>query len=74
MTNRNVDNGIPILRAIAHFGRAGDGYGGRAALARALGITQNAIGRWAGPNLPEHHARTLRAAGLAHLAKGRARK
>jgi hypothetical protein len=50
---------IPTAAAIAHFGRAGDGYGGKAALARLLKITIPAIDRWSGPYLPEHHAKKL---------------
>jgi hypothetical protein len=69
----NVDNAIRIRDAVAHFGRKPDGYGGKAALARALGISQNAISRWAGPYLPEHHARALlrKPHRLAHLMKKR---
>ena len=50
---------IPITAAILHFGRKPDGYGGRIALAKCLGVTSNSIGRWAGPFLPEHHAKKL---------------
>lgn len=50
---------IPTKDAIAHFGRAGDAYGGRAALAAELGISSQAIGRWSGPFVPENHAKKL---------------
>lgn len=63
---------IRITDAIAHFGRKGDGYGGKAQLARALGITQSAIARWAGPHLPKRHTKTLLA--KPHRLRALARK
>jgi hypothetical protein len=68
----NVHKRITIKAAVLHFGRAPDGYGGKAALARALGVTQAAINRWQGPCLPDWHAATLLKAPhkLAHLARG----
>jgi hypothetical protein len=72
----NADTEIPIKAAILHFGRRPDGYGGKAELARVLGITQNAIARWAGPNLPRRHAITLlqKPYSLKRLAKRKRRK
>lgn len=64
---------LPLRAAVLHFGRKPDGYGGRAALARALGISQSALNRWKGPNLPQHHARALLKApyNCRHLLKGK---
>lgn len=57
---QKLEDGIRITVAVKHFGRKPDGYGGKAALARALGITQPALAKWAGPNIPAHHTRKVR--------------
>lgn len=56
---KQVEQKISISAAIRFFGRASDGYGGAAALARFLGITQSAVGRWPGPHVPAAHAGRL---------------
>jgi hypothetical protein len=50
---------ISTRAAIRYFGRQPDGYGGKAALARALGITQTALRHFDGDYLPERHTKTL---------------
>lgn len=50
---------IPIATAVLHFGRKPDGYGGKSALARLLGVRADRIGRWAGPYMPEAQANKL---------------
>ena len=50
---------ISIKDAVTHFGRTGDGYGGQAALARALGVRPQNITRWSGPFVPQKYADKL---------------
>lgn len=44
---------ILIADAIKHLGRPPNSAGGKAALARALGINRASIAGWKGPYLPE---------------------